>query len=74
MSNVRTCSERITPLQYVPRTPPQALTSTSSILDAEEVRGSNPLAPTSKGPGHRAGLPSPRLDSDPRSKGVTPRE
>jgi len=22
------------------------------MLDAEEVRGSNPLAPTSKGPGH----------------------
>ena len=26
----------------------------SSILDAEEVRGSNPLAPTGKGPGHGA--------------------
>ncbi len=24
------------------------------MLDAEEVRGSNPLAPTSKGPGHGA--------------------
>jgi hypothetical protein len=24
------------------------------LLDAEEVRGSNPLAPTIKGPGHRA--------------------
>ncbi len=26
---------------------------TPCFLDAEEVRGSNPLAPTSKGPGHR---------------------
>jgi hypothetical protein len=26
----------------------------SSMLDAEEARGSNPLAPTSKGPSHRA--------------------
>ena len=25
-----------------------------TFLDAEEVRGSNPLAPTSKDPGHKA--------------------
>ena len=34
---------------------PRALSSgVERFLDAEEVRGSNPLAPTNEGPGHRA--------------------
>jgi len=50
MSNVRTRFHRITRLQHVPRTPGQAHYQHSRILDAEEARGSNPLAPTTKGP------------------------
>ena len=46
MSNVPTRSDRITPFQYVPRTHRMPLTRASGILDAEEARGSHPLAPT----------------------------
>jgi hypothetical protein len=41
----------------------------SSMLDAEEARGSNPLAPTSKGPGYRAFS----LDQSRRSAAKGPR-
>ena len=50
-----------TPVRFrsPPRDPlacgPRALSSGGErFLDAEEVRGSNPLAPTTKGPGHQA--------------------
>jgi hypothetical protein len=53
MSNVTTRAGRITRMQSVPVARPNPTTRASRFLDAEEARGSNPLAPTSKGPGHR---------------------
>ena len=48
MSNVPTSSEGVSPMPSVPLVTPQAPDQGFYLLDAEEVRGSNPLPPTTK--------------------------